>query len=192
LTSDTCVIDREHFFIRGVIELPIHDHQRRFGFGVWVSQKRENFLTYEQNPDSAEIGPFFGWLCTRIASYQPADTYLLKTRACFRGGDLRPTIELEPTDHPWRSINEAGSPCPRHGRSFTFTTDNRSRRLGKTAVGSFAAIKINGRRFPPLFRFDNLPIMRLPMGRLLRRDSPACRRGKIRRRAARFRAAGGT
>ncbi len=99
LTSDTCIIDGKHFFIRGVIELPIQDHPQQFGIGVWVSQKRQNFLTYMQNPDSAEIGPFFGWLCTRIAYYQE-DTRLLKTRACFRSGGLRPMIELEPTDHP--------------------------------------------------------------------------------------------
>jgi hypothetical protein len=44
LTSDTCIIDDEEFFIRGVIEIPIHDATDSFGFGVWVSQKRENFL----------------------------------------------------------------------------------------------------------------------------------------------------
>jgi hypothetical protein len=99
LASDTCIIDGEDHFIRGVLELPIHDHPQRFGFGVWVSQKRENFQTYLRHPDSADIGPFFGWLCTRIA-YYPPDTLMLKTRAHFRGGNLRPAIELEPTDHP--------------------------------------------------------------------------------------------
>jgi hypothetical protein len=99
LTPDTCEIDDEHFFIRGVIEIPIHDQADRFGFGVWVSQKRENFFTYLMNPDTSEIGPFFGWLCTRIGYYQE-DTSLLKTMAHFRGEGLRPIIELEPTDHP--------------------------------------------------------------------------------------------
>ena len=99
LTSDTCVIDGEHFFIRGVIEIPVHDHPHRFGFGVWVSLKRENFETYLDNWESSEIGPFFGWLSTRI-SYYPQDTRLLKTRAHFRACGLRPSIELEPTEHP--------------------------------------------------------------------------------------------
>jgi hypothetical protein len=99
LTADTCVIDGEHFFIRGVIEIPVHGYPDGFGFGVWVSQKRENFETYLDHPESDEIGPFFGWLSTRI-SYYPADTMLLKTRAHFRGDGLRPLIELEPTDHP--------------------------------------------------------------------------------------------
>ena len=48
-TSDTCVIDDEDFFIRGVIEIPIHDYPRNFGLGVWISQKRENFNTYLEN-----------------------------------------------------------------------------------------------------------------------------------------------
>jgi hypothetical protein len=99
LTSDTCIIDGEHYFIRGVIEIPVRDVPQGFGFGVWVSQKRENFFTYLRNPDSDKIGPFFGWLCTRIAYYSE-DTLLLKTRAHFRSGGLRPVIELEPTDNP--------------------------------------------------------------------------------------------
>lgn len=99
LSSDTCIIDDEHYFIRGVIEIPVHDYPETFGLGVWVSQKKENFQTYLNNMDSGEIGPFFGWLSTRIAYYHQ-DTLLLKTMAHFRGNGLRPYIELEPTDHP--------------------------------------------------------------------------------------------
>jgi hypothetical protein len=99
LTSDTRIIDCEHYFIRGVLQIPVHGHPDPFGFGVWVSQKKENFFKYLEFPDSAEIGPFFGWLCTRI-SYYAEDTLLLKSMSHFRGGGLRPVIELEPTDHP--------------------------------------------------------------------------------------------
>jgi hypothetical protein len=99
LDSDTCIIDKEHFFIRGVIDLPIHDFSRSFGFGVWISQKKENFYTYLDHFDSDTIGPFFGWLSTRIA-YYPESTLSLKTRAVFRKNGLRPRIELEPTSHP--------------------------------------------------------------------------------------------
>lgn len=99
LTEDTCIIDDEDFFIRGVIEIPILNENRRFGFGVWVSQKKENFYKYIENSDSERIGPFFGWLSTNISFYQP-ETLLLKTMARFRGNGLRPTIEVEPTEHP--------------------------------------------------------------------------------------------
>jgi hypothetical protein len=107
LTPDTCVIDDEDFFIRGVIDIPIRDYHRPFGFGVWVSQKRENFHTYLKNFDTDAIGPFFGWLCTRIA-YYPETTLHLKTMAHFRSGGLRPRIEVEPTDHPLAVDQRAG------------------------------------------------------------------------------------
>lgn len=99
LDADTCIIDDQEFYIRGVLEIPLVDQSGPFGIGVWVSQKKENFYTYVDNPDSDQIGPFFGWLCCRLDWY-PVDTFLLKTMAHFRGGGLRPNIELEPTDHP--------------------------------------------------------------------------------------------
>lgn len=99
LTSDTCIIDDEHFFIHGVIEIPVQDYPHGFGFGVWVSQKRGNFFTYVENYNSSDIGPFFGWLCTNL-DYYGEGTSLLKTMAHFRGEGLRPSIELEETDHP--------------------------------------------------------------------------------------------
>jgi hypothetical protein len=96
--DDACIIDDEDFFIRGVIEIPIHRYPESFGFGVWVSQKRENFYTYLDNFNSGEIGPFFGWLSTNI-TYFAEDTLSLKTMAHFRGGNQRPRIELDATDH---------------------------------------------------------------------------------------------
>jgi hypothetical protein len=99
LNSDICVIDNEDFFIRGVIKIPILGTSDNFGFGVWVSQKKENFQKYLDDPKSNEIGPFFGWLCTHL-SYYREETFLLKTMAHFQAGNLRPLIELEPTAHP--------------------------------------------------------------------------------------------
>jgi hypothetical protein len=98
LTSDTCIIDGEHYFIRGVIEIPVLASLEPFGFGVWVSQKRENFFAYLENFDSAKIGPFFGWVCNRIA-YYPEGTLFLKAMVHFRGGGMRPRFELEPAGH---------------------------------------------------------------------------------------------
>lgn len=106
LTSDTCVID-DDCYIRGVIEIPIHDYPESFGFGVWVSQKRENFDTYLANFNSDDIGPFFGWLCTNIAYYE-GGTQHLKTMAHFRGGNSRPRIELGSSDHPLAAAQREG------------------------------------------------------------------------------------
>ena len=99
LDDDLCVIDEEYYFIRGLIEIPVHGQDETFGIGAWVSQKPENFHTYVEHFDSAEIGPFFGWLSNEFA-FGGEPTLNLKTRAHFRGGVLRPSIELEATDHP--------------------------------------------------------------------------------------------
>ncbi|WP_170170381.1 DUF2199 domain-containing protein [Hymenobacter perfusus] len=98
LTGDTCIIDNEDFFIRGVIKIPITDEEMYFGIGVWISQKKENFENYQQHPDSAEIGPYFGWLCSDISEF--GDTLSLKTEAHFQSGNLRPWIKLHTSDHP--------------------------------------------------------------------------------------------
>jgi hypothetical protein len=53
------------------------------------------------NASAIEIekeAPKFGWLCNNISLYPP--TMGLKTNLHLRGGGPRPSIELEPTDHP--------------------------------------------------------------------------------------------
>jgi hypothetical protein len=44
------------------------------------------------------LGPHFGWLCTKIPGYH--DTVFLKTMVHQREVGLRPSVELEPTEHP--------------------------------------------------------------------------------------------
>jgi hypothetical protein len=97
LTPDTCEIDGEYFFVRGVIQIPVHDYPQMFGFGVWVSLKKENFQTYLSNYNTADIGPFFGWLCNVIAPFPTSEQ--IKTGVYFQGNDLRPQIVLEQTEY---------------------------------------------------------------------------------------------
>jgi hypothetical protein len=98
-TPDRCVVrdeDGEHYFIRGVIFIPVHGEDTPFGLGVWVSQSRANYERYDRNE---AMGPTFGWLVNHVAHYAES-TFLLRTQVHFRVGNQRPTIELEPTDHP--------------------------------------------------------------------------------------------
>ena len=99
LTSDLCIIEARDYFVRGVIEIPVHGYEPGFGWGVWVSHKKENFEIYRDNFDSDSIGPFFGWLATDIAFFKES-TLTLKTMAHYRGKDLRPTIVLVECEHP--------------------------------------------------------------------------------------------
>ncbi len=99
LNEDYCVVDDRYYFIRAVLEIPVHDHDQTLGIGVWVSQKDENFNTYVKNPVSADIGPFFGWLSTDLR-FGGESSLHLKTMAHFRGDGQRPYIVVELTDHP--------------------------------------------------------------------------------------------
>ena len=91
LTTDSCVIADRFFFIHGCLEIPIIGMEEVFGWGVWISLKKENFLLwqdYYQTSSRSHIGPFFGWLCTRIPVYP--DTMNLKAMVYLRNNGIRP------------------------------------------------------------------------------------------------------
>jgi len=99
-SSDLCVIGDEHFFVRGLIELPLPGEEK-FTWNVWVSVSKQNFgrvCDSWDEPKRANEPAYFGWLCNSIPGY--TETLLLKTMVHTRAIGLRPLIELEPTDHP--------------------------------------------------------------------------------------------
>lgn len=101
LTSDQCVIDGEHFFIVGNIDIRVADRDEPFSWDVWVSLSAKNFLRATElwhTPGRESEPAYFGWLSTRLPGYP--DTVNLKTKAHTRKVGRRPFIELEPTDHP--------------------------------------------------------------------------------------------
>ncbi|MCG7328198.1 DUF2199 domain-containing protein [Achromobacter sp. ACRQX] len=101
LGSDDCVIDEQHFYVRGCIELPIAGHPEPFVWGVWVSLSLQSYETWVRMSDEAKRShtpPLFGWLTTRLDPYP--DTIGLKTHVHLRDDGIRPYIELEPTSHP--------------------------------------------------------------------------------------------
>ncbi|MFD3446718.1 DUF2199 domain-containing protein [Microbacteriaceae bacterium 4G12] len=101
LGQETCIMDNEHFFIRGCIEIPVLDHFEPFIWDVWVSLSKENYQKMNNlwNVNGREEEPpYFGWLSTAIPCYP--DTTTLKTLVYMRSVGVRPYIELEPTEHP--------------------------------------------------------------------------------------------
>jgi hypothetical protein len=102
LAEDQCVIQGKHFFIRGLLQIPVLDGPHAFEWGVWVSLSREHFLRSGELWETAgreSEPPYFGWLSNRLTPYEPS-TLNLKTYVQTRQVGLRPLIELEPTDHP--------------------------------------------------------------------------------------------
>lgn len=104
LTSDGCVIDAPDgrwFFVKGLLEIPVQGVEQPFTWGVWVSLSEESFARYVElyNDRDRQAGEaFFGWLCNRLPDYP--ETQELKTRLHVRAYPLRPTVELEPIEHP--------------------------------------------------------------------------------------------
>ncbi|MFE7424343.1 DUF2199 domain-containing protein [Streptomyces sp. NPDC057545] len=102
LSSEQCVVRNEHFFIKGLIEIPVLGCEEPFSWGVWVSLSRTNFaraLDVWETPGREAEQPYFGWLSTELGLYSPRTTNL-KTNVHTRPIGRRPAVELEPTDHP--------------------------------------------------------------------------------------------
>ena|SRR5215467_1374747 len=100
--EDICVVEHEHYFIRGVIELPLIGFPaNHFRWGVWCSVSKKSFDEIIQlwKIDPHGYGPYFGWLNNCLPLYSPS-TLNLKTNVHLQSNNLRPRIELEPTDHP--------------------------------------------------------------------------------------------
>ncbi len=99
LTTDTCVIEGQHYFVCACLEIPIHGYAEPFVWGVWSSLSAESFgrlAALREAPVDGES--FFGWFCNQLPFYP--DTLNLKVRVHPRSDGLRPFLELEPTDHP--------------------------------------------------------------------------------------------
>jgi hypothetical protein len=102
LQDDICVIgvgDHSDFFVRTLLEVPIHGADEPFMWGVWVSLSEANFKRYMSTWDNHdETDCYFGWFGNRLPYYP--DTLSLKTQVRPRNGGLRPLLMLEQTDHP--------------------------------------------------------------------------------------------
>ena len=100
LSSDQCVIDGEHFFILGNLDIPIIGRDDPFRWSVWSSLSQKSFDRASELWDS--IGreseePYFGWLSTNIPGYEP--TLNLKLRVHTQPLGIRPLIEVAEQDH---------------------------------------------------------------------------------------------
>jgi hypothetical protein len=101
LSTDQCIIDHEHFFVRGCLEIPLIEKRGDvFVWGVWVSLSQSNFdrvHTLWHTAGREREHPYFGWLCTALPCY--SDTMYLKTDVQTRPVGERPLVKLQPCDH---------------------------------------------------------------------------------------------
>ena len=101
LSSDQCIVDGEHFFLLGRLELPIVSQQEPFTWLTWVSVSESNFDRASElwHVEGRESEPdYFAW----VQSALPYGESTLNLRAALRTQPLgeRPLVVLEPTEHP--------------------------------------------------------------------------------------------
>ena len=100
LTDDLCVIARpegKQYFVRAILEVPIHGVDQPFLWGIWVSASEASFHRYLDSYDKPPEDPiFFGWLSNLIAVYptqksRPADVHI-------QADGTRPRVVLHRSD----------------------------------------------------------------------------------------------
>ncbi|MGA0611558.1 DUF2199 domain-containing protein [Caldimonas sp. KR1-144] len=81
LADDSCTIaypGETHYFVRSILEIPIHGTEEPFSLGLWVSVSEKSFVRYTTEPHATIEGEgFFGWVCNEISIYpykQPRPT----------------------------------------------------------------------------------------------------------------------
>lgn len=101
LSSDQCVIDDQFFFVLGRLEIPVTGLAEPFCWLVWVSLSEENFMRtcemWETEGRESEP-PYFGRLNTSLPCHP--NTLDLKTHVQTRPVGQRPSVILEPAEHP--------------------------------------------------------------------------------------------
>ena len=101
LSPEHCIIDNKFFFLAGNLDIPVGDAEAVFYWTVWVSVSEASFnraVDLWERPGRETEPPYFGWLNTSLPGYPP--TVNLKVNLHTRPVGERPSVEVEPTEHP--------------------------------------------------------------------------------------------
>ena len=100
LSDDFCVIthaDGTDYFMRAVLEVPIHGTEEPFLWGVWVSVSKKSFeRCWETFEQPVEGEGFFGWVCNEIPVYPYSASRAADV--IIQSGNQRPKIFLHRDD----------------------------------------------------------------------------------------------
>ena len=102
LGEETCIIRGEHFFVRGLVEIPVKRRKTPFIWNVWSSIGPEGFQTMLEHwisADRIKDPPYAGALANDLSTVYPS-TLNLKLEIRSRPVGQRPLLVLEPGDHP--------------------------------------------------------------------------------------------
>lgn len=108
--TDQCVINEQHFFVRGRIEIPVQDRHDPFAWLVWVEVTRDVFVamakvwTMEGRENTEPL--YDGALANDLSLY-PTPTLGLPAKLHTRPVGVRPFIEIT-AEHQIRHEQRTG------------------------------------------------------------------------------------
>ncbi len=100
LSDDLCVIQHPEgtqYFVRAILEVPIHGVEEPFLWGIWVSASASSFQRYLDSYDTPPEDPgFFGWVSNVVGVYptdrsRPAEVWM-------QTDGTRPRVVLQRSD----------------------------------------------------------------------------------------------
>jgi len=100
---------REHYYVRGLLEIPIPSLDRYFGYGAWIEVDGESYDRIGElwaDERGLQERPFPGRLANELTPYD--GTLGLPVMLQLREVDLLPTVELVETDHRLRGEQQNG------------------------------------------------------------------------------------
>jgi hypothetical protein len=98
--TDQCILDGEHFFILGNLDIPIQGTQEFLRWSVWSTLSRQNFERASnlwETPGREFEEPYSGWLSNQIPGYPPSIN--IKALVHTQPVGVRPTIEIVEEGH---------------------------------------------------------------------------------------------
>lgn len=102
LSEDFCVLDGEHFFVRSILQIPVHGLENTWAFGCWSTLSRANFEKYAAGFDDGVYendGPWFGWLSNNLKVYFE-DSDPIAVDVYPQPNRQRPQLFVQDENHP--------------------------------------------------------------------------------------------
>ncbi len=69
ISSDFCSMDDTHFYVHGLVEIPLHDHDDHVAIGVWAEVSKDDYLAFVEryeHPDRADDPAMSATLATTL------------------------------------------------------------------------------------------------------------------------------
>jgi hypothetical protein len=101
ISDDFAVLDETHFYVRGLLEIPIPELESRFGYGVWLEVEQHDFaelLEHWTDPEQSEFAPTPGLIANELEPY--IATNGLRALLQPVSADLLPLVEVLDSAHP--------------------------------------------------------------------------------------------